>query len=65
MSPLQWNKAVLTHRSNIGNDAIALWGHYDDSASSKFVQERQLMHVSILSVLSFVGRLCSGKYPFP
>ena len=53
-------RVALTDSSNIGNDAIALWGHYDDSASPKFVQERQLMHVSILSVLSFVGRLCSG-----
>ncbi|MCJ1229501.1 hypothetical protein MMC12_006168 [Toensbergia leucococca] len=46
--------------NNIGNDAKALWSHYDDSASSSFIQQRQLMHVSILSVMSFCGRLCSG-----
>lgn len=46
--------------NNIGNDAKALWRHYDDSASHDFVQKRQLMHVSILSFFSFVGRLSSG-----
>lgn len=46
--------------NNIGSDARALWHHYDDSASSEFVQERQLMHVEILSFMSFCGRLTSG-----
>lgn len=46
--------------NNIGNDARSLWHHYDDSASSEFIQKRQLMHVGILSLMSFVGRLCSG-----
>ncbi|MCJ1474448.1 hypothetical protein MMC13_003106 [Lambiella insularis] len=45
--------------NNIGNDA-PLWSHYDDSVSPGWIQKRQLMHVSILSVLSFVGRLLSG-----
>ncbi|TVY17539.1 putative membrane protein [Lachnellula arida] len=46
--------------NNIGNDATALWRHYDDSVTDDFVQKRQAMHVSILSVCSFVGRLFSG-----
>jgi MFS family permease len=46
--------------NNIGNDARALWFHYDDSVSHDFIQGRQLMHVGILSLGSFTGRLCSG-----
>lgn len=46
--------------NNIGNNAKALWHHWDDSASHDFIQQRQLMHVSILSLMSFVGRLSSG-----
>ncbi|KAI9760387.1 MAG: hypothetical protein M4579_001683 [Chaenotheca gracillima] len=46
--------------NNIGNDAQALWSHYDDSVTPDFIQGRQLMHVSILSVMSFLGRLLSG-----
>jgi MFS family permease len=46
--------------NNIGNDAAALWQHYDDSASEEFISKRQAMHVSILSVCSFAGRLLSG-----
>lgn len=46
--------------NNIGNNAKTLWHHYDDSASHDFIQKRQLMHVSILSFLSFIGRLSSG-----
>lgn len=46
--------------NNIGNCARALWHHYDDTASHDFIQQRQLMHVSILSVASFAGRLASG-----
>ncbi|KAK5146925.1 hypothetical protein LTR04_000950, partial [Oleoguttula sp. CCFEE 6159] len=46
--------------NNIGNDAKALWSHYDDTASKDFIQKRQLMHVSILSFTSFCGRLLSG-----
>lgn len=46
--------------NNIGNDAKALWHHYDDSASHDFIQKRQLMHVGIISLFSFFGRLCSG-----
>ncbi|KAI9824435.1 MAG: hypothetical protein M1832_001970 [Thelocarpon impressellum] len=46
--------------NNIGNDAQALWSHYDDTASTEFIQARQLVHVSILSVASFAGRLLSG-----
>ena len=46
--------------NNIGNNARSLWHHYDDSATHDFIQKRQLMHVSILSVCSFVGRLSSG-----
>ncbi|OCK79007.1 MFS general substrate transporter [Lepidopterella palustris CBS 459.81] len=46
--------------NNIGNDAQALWSHYDDTASKSFIAKRQLMHVSIISFMSFVGRLLSG-----
>ncbi|KAI9718549.1 MAG: hypothetical protein M1812_004000 [Candelaria pacifica] len=46
--------------NNIGNDAQALWSHYDDSASPAFIQGRQLFHVSILSVMSCTGRFISG-----
>ncbi|KAI9843650.1 MAG: hypothetical protein M1838_002525 [Thelocarpon superellum] len=46
--------------NNIGNDAQALWSHYDDSVTQDFIQKRQLMHVSILSLASFAGRLLSG-----
>lgn len=50
----------LTLSSNIGNNAKTLWHHYDDKVSHDFIQSRQLMHVSILSLCSFVGRLSSG-----
>ena len=46
--------------NNIGNDARALWHHYDDSATHDFIQKRQLVHVGILSLGSFTGRLASG-----
>lgn len=46
--------------NNIGNSTKALWIYYDDSASSKFIQQRQVMHVSILSFGNFLGRLFSG-----
>ncbi|KAE8372676.1 MFS transporter [Aspergillus bertholletiae] len=46
--------------NNIGNSAKALWKYYDDSASSRFIQQRQVMHVSVLSFGNFVGRLFSG-----
>ncbi|CAM1511109.1 Fc.00g086220.m01.CDS01 [Cosmosporella sp. VM-42] len=46
--------------NNIGNDAKALWKHYDDTVSDEFLIKRQQMHVSILSVCSFLGRLSSG-----
>jgi len=46
--------------NNIGNDATALWRHYDDSVSSGFIGKRQAMHVSVLSACQFIGRLCSG-----
>ncbi|KAK5734152.1 hypothetical protein LTR17_009135 [Elasticomyces elasticus] len=46
--------------NNIGNNALALWHHYDDSAGHDFIQKRQLLHVSILSLCSFAGRLLSG-----
>ncbi|KAI0014286.1 MFS general substrate transporter [Xylariaceae sp. FL0662B] len=46
--------------NNIGNDATALWKHYDDSIDDKTLVLRQQMHVSILSLASFSGRLLSG-----
>jgi hypothetical protein len=35
--------------------------YYDDSATPKFIQQRQVMQVSILSFGNFLGRLSSGK----
>ncbi|KAF1935785.1 MFS general substrate transporter [Clathrospora elynae] len=46
--------------NNIGHDVQALWKHWDESVSSDFVAHRQLWHVSIISLLSFLGRLSSG-----
>ena len=40
--------------------AQALWSHHDGKVTPEFIQERQLMHVSVISVCSFVGRLLSG-----
>jgi MFS family permease len=51
---------ALTCRSNIGNDALALWTHLDPNTPSSFIEARQAMHVSILSFCSFSGRLLSG-----
>ncbi|KAF2199428.1 MFS general substrate transporter [Delitschia confertaspora ATCC 74209] len=46
--------------NNIGHDVQALWSHYDDTVDKNFVEHRQLMHVSIISFMSFFGRLSSG-----
>ncbi|KAI4603168.1 hypothetical protein KJ359_005960 [Pestalotiopsis sp. 9143b] len=46
--------------NNIGNDATALWKHWDDSIDDKTLVLRQQLHVSILSIGSFTGRLLSG-----
>ncbi|KAI0876842.1 MFS general substrate transporter [Hypoxylon argillaceum] len=46
--------------NNIGNDAAALWKHYDDSIDDKALVLHQQLHVSILSLGSFSGRLLSG-----
>ncbi|KAL7949823.1 serine incorporator domain-containing protein [Trichoderma barbatum] len=46
--------------NNIGNDANALWKHYDSSVDEPFLVSHQQIHVSILSVFNFVGRLLSG-----
>ena len=42
--------------------AKALWKYYDDSAGPDFIQKRQVMHVSTLSILSCTGRLLSGMF---
>ncbi|KAI1352244.1 major facilitator superfamily domain-containing protein [Xylaria sp. FL0043] len=46
--------------NNIGNDASALWKHYDDTIDDKVLVLHQQLHVSILSLGSFSGRLLSG-----
>jgi MFS family permease len=46
--------------NNIGNNAFALWKHYDDSVESKFIVQQQVMQVSTLSICSCIGRLSSG-----
>jgi hypothetical protein len=48
-------------QSNIGHDANALWKKYDNSVSEEFLISRQQIHVSILSIASFSGRLLSGE----
>ena len=47
--------------SNIGHNVNALWKHYDKSVTESFLVHHQQVHVSILSIGSFVGRLLSGK----
>ncbi|RMZ81194.1 hypothetical protein DV737_g2709, partial [Chaetothyriales sp. CBS 132003] len=46
--------------NNIGNDAEALWKHYKGDVDAGFIEQRQQMHVSIISFCSFIGRLLSG-----
>ncbi|CAN9377865.1 unnamed protein product [Alternaria alternata] len=46
--------------NNIGHDVQALWKHWDDSIKNDFVAHRQLWHVSMISLCSFLGRLSSG-----
>ncbi|EOO01412.1 putative major facilitator superfamily transporter protein [Phaeoacremonium minimum UCRPA7] len=46
--------------NNIGHDVNALWKKYDDTVSEEFLIYRQQIHVSILSICSFAGRLSSG-----
>ncbi|KAL1891308.1 hypothetical protein Sste5346_007768 [Sporothrix stenoceras] len=46
--------------NNIGHDANALWKKYDDTVDESFLIARQQLHVSILSIGSFAGRLLSG-----
>ncbi|KAK0645552.1 major facilitator superfamily domain-containing protein [Cercophora newfieldiana] len=46
--------------NNIGHDVNALWKRYDSTVKESFLIQRQQMHVSILSVGSFAGRLLSG-----
>ncbi|KAF3482816.1 uncharacterized protein GIQ15_02140 [Arthroderma uncinatum] len=46
--------------NNIGNDVMALWRYRKPNVSPHFLRERQAVHVSIFSVISFVGRLLSG-----
>lgn len=41
----------------------ALWRYYDKNVTQEFLISHQQMHVSILSVGSFSGRLLSGKSP--
>lgn len=53
-------RLLTTLISNIGNDAKALWLRHDPTRSADFIQGREQMHVSILSVGSFCGRFLSG-----
>jgi hypothetical protein len=45
--------------NNIGNNVQALWYNVPE-ADPAFIMKRQLMHVSIISIFSFFGRLLSG-----
>jgi MFS family permease len=51
---------LLTIPSNIGHNVQALWTHFSPSATKPFIAHAQLLHVSILSLGSFTGRLASG-----
>lgn len=46
--------------NNIGNMAQALWLSYDPETPASYIAQRQVLHVSILSIMSFSGRLTSG-----
>ncbi|KAJ0276026.1 hypothetical protein COL154_011877 [Colletotrichum chrysophilum] len=46
--------------NNIGNDVKALWRHWDESVDEAYLITMQQLHVSILSLCSFAGRLLSG-----
>lgn len=46
--------------NNIGHNVNALWRYYDKNVTEEFLISHQQMHVSILSVGSFTGRLLSG-----
>lgn len=46
--------------NNIGGVAQALWLSVNPETPSSFIASRQVLHVSILSVMSFSGRLTSG-----
>ncbi|PHH58878.1 hypothetical protein CDD81_4184 [Ophiocordyceps australis] len=46
--------------NNIGNNVNVLWRHRDPSVTRDFLVQRQQMHVSIISICSFVARLVSG-----
>ncbi|KAI5843277.1 major facilitator superfamily domain-containing protein [Tricharina praecox] len=46
--------------NNIGHNAQALWNVYDPSKGADFVQARQSLHVSIISIGSCTGRILSG-----
>ncbi|KAK6346762.1 hypothetical protein TWF696_006873 [Orbilia brochopaga] len=46
--------------NNIGHSIRALWSAYDPTKSEKAVERSQSIHVSILSLCSFSGRLISG-----
>ncbi len=58
------NRISDVFSSNIGHDVNALWKHYDTSVSEEFLVQHQQMHVSILSVGSFLGRMLSGEQTF-
>ncbi|USP75515.1 hypothetical protein yc1106_02789 [Curvularia clavata] len=46
--------------NNIGHDVQALWKHWDQAVTDEYLAHRQLWHVSIISLCSFLGRLSSG-----
>ncbi|KAG6035665.1 hypothetical protein E4U41_005987 [Claviceps citrina] len=46
--------------NNIGNDVNVLWKHHDPSVTEDILIHYQQVHVSILSLCSFGGRLLSG-----
>jgi hypothetical protein len=46
--------------NNIGNNVQALWYNDPSNPDAAYIMKRQLMHVSIISVFSFFGRLLSG-----
>lgn len=59
LSPERW----LTKKSNVGNDVKALIRHWKTDLHFSSTQGPERLHVSIISLANFAGRLVSGESP--